>query len=133
VAERFCLGLASVARWIKTPDPKTTRNKPASKIDMDILAQDVKNYPDAYQYERDKRLGISKQGINHALKRLGVTYKKSLRHPEASEEERRIFQQKIEGYEREGRVIVYLDENGFAHDMPRTRMAMRQWVSAPMA
>ncbi|SFN18578.1 transposase [Nitrosomonas communis] len=35
-------------------------------------------------------------------------------------EERRIFQQKIEGYEREGRVIVYLDESGFAHDMPRT-------------
>jgi putative transposase len=35
-------------------------------------------------------------------------------------EERRIFQRKIEGYEREGRVIVYLDESGFAHDMPRT-------------
>ncbi|SFI79179.1 IS630 transposase-related protein, partial [Nitrosomonas sp. Nm34] len=43
---------------------------------MEILAQDVKNYPDAYQYERAKRLGVSKQGINHALKRLSVTYKK---------------------------------------------------------
>ncbi|WP_218151925.1 transposase [Nitrosomonas communis] len=43
-----------------------------------------------------------------------------MRHPKASEEDRCIFQQKIEGYEREGRVIVYLDESGFAHDMPRT-------------
>jgi hypothetical protein len=31
-------------RWIKTPDPKTTRNKPATKIDMERLAQDIKNY-----------------------------------------------------------------------------------------
>ena len=42
------------------------------------------------------------------------------RRLEASEQERRIFLKKIEGYEREGRVIVYLDESGFAHDMPRT-------------
>ncbi|UVS63043.1 MULTISPECIES: IS630 transposase-related protein [Nitrosomonas] len=52
VAQRFCVGVASVTRWIKTPDPKTTRNKPATKINLEILAQDVKNYPDAYQYER---------------------------------------------------------------------------------
>ena len=52
VARRFCVGVASVTRWIKTPDPKTTRNKPATKIDMEILAQDVKDHPYAYQYER---------------------------------------------------------------------------------
>ena len=74
-AKRLCAGIASVARWIKTPDPKTIRNKPSTKIDMEVLAQD---------------------------------YKKTLRHPRASEEERHIFQEKIEGYEREGRVIVYL-------------------------
>lgn len=49
-----------------------------------------------------------------------MTYKKSLRHPKASEAERRIFLQEIEGYEREDRVIVCLDESGFAHDMPHT-------------
>ncbi len=87
---------------------------------MEILAQDVKDHPDAYQCERAKRLGVSTQGINHALRRLGVTYKKTLRHPRASAEERHIFQEKIAGYERAGRVIVYLDESGFAHDMPRT-------------
>ena len=83
VAKRFGVGVASVTRWIKTPDPKTTRNKPATKINMDMLAQDVKNYPDAYQYERAKRLGVSKQGINHALKRLGVTYKKKPASPQS--------------------------------------------------
>ncbi|SFM85569.1 transposase [Nitrosomonas communis] len=59
VAKRFCVGVASVTRWIKTPDPKTTRNKPATKIDMEILAQDIKNYADAYQHERTKGLGVS--------------------------------------------------------------------------
>ena len=52
VAKRFCIGYSRVTRWIKTPDPKTIRNKPATKINMERLAQDVKDYPDAYQYER---------------------------------------------------------------------------------
>lgn len=76
VATRFCVGVASVTRWIKTPHPQLTRNKPATKIDMNALAQDVIDYPDAYQYERAKRLGVSVQGINYALRRLGVSYKK---------------------------------------------------------
>ncbi len=45
--------------------------------------------------------------------------KKTLRHPRASEEEQRIFQEKIEGHEHEGRVIVDIEESGFAHDRPR--------------
>jgi transposase len=77
VAKRFCVGVASVTRWIKTPDPKTTRNKPATKIDMTMLEADVRMHPDSYQAERAKRLGVSTQGINHALKRLGVSYKKN--------------------------------------------------------
>ncbi|SFM19287.1 transposase [Nitrosomonas communis] len=121
-------------RWIKTPGPKTTRNKPATKIDMEILAQDVKNYPDAYQYERAKRLGVSTQDINHALKRLGVAYKKSLRHPKASEEERRIFQQKIEGYEKAAlSFISFTLMKAALLTTCHARMAMRQWVNAPMA
>ena len=83
VAKRFCVGVASVTRWIKTPDPKTTRNKPATRINMERLAQDVKNYLDAYQYERAKRLGVNTQGINHALKRLSVTYKKKPVSPQS--------------------------------------------------
>lgn len=77
VAARFCVGVASVVRWIKHPDPKRTRNKPATKIDMEGLARDVLEHPDAYQYERAQRMGVSVQGINYALRRLGVSYKKN--------------------------------------------------------
>lgn len=41
------------------PDLTATRNMPATKIDMEMLTQDVKNYPVAYQYEPDKQLGVS--------------------------------------------------------------------------
>ena len=41
-------------------------------------------------------------------------------HPKASVAARHVFQQKIAAYEAEARTIVYIDESGFAHDMPRT-------------
>ena len=82
VAARFCVGVASVTRWIKNPEPKTTRNKPATRIDMAALAQDVLDYPDAYQYERAKRLGVSEKGIGHALRRMGLSYKKNTASPQ---------------------------------------------------
>ncbi|WP_074668087.1 hypothetical protein [Nitrosomonas communis] len=66
------------------------------------------------------------------MKRLSVTYKKSLRHPKASEEERRIFQQKIEGYEREAASSFTLMKAAL-RTIYYARMAMRQWVNAPMA
>ena len=43
-----------------------------------------------------------------------------MQHPKADEDARRIFCQKIKQYEQDNRPIVYLDESGFAHDMPRT-------------
>ena len=76
VAARFCVGVASVVRWLKDPEPKTSRDKPATKIDMAALARDVLAYPDAYQYERAHRLGVSEKGIGHALRRMGISYKK---------------------------------------------------------
>ena len=82
VANRFCVGIASVTRWIKNPDPKLTRNKPATKIDMVALAKDIKDYPDAYQYERARRLGVSEKGVGHALRRMGVSYKKNTASPQ---------------------------------------------------
>ena len=77
VATRFNVGIASVTRWIKNPTPQLTRNKPATKIDMDALAKDVVDHPDAYQYERAKRLGVSEKGVGHALRRMGLSYKKN--------------------------------------------------------
>ena len=81
VAKRFHIGLATVMRWTKKPAPQTTRNKPATKINMEGLKQDIETYPDAYTYERAQRLGVSKTGVWHAMKRLGITYKKKPQAP----------------------------------------------------
>ena len=43
-----------------------------------------------------------------------------MRHPKASEEKRQSFQQKVNTYQQQTKPIIYIDESGFAHDMPRT-------------
>lgn len=89
VAKRFGIGFASVVRWSKNIEPKLKRDKPPTKIDMEALEKDVEDYPDAYQRERAERLGVSKNCIYCALKRLGVTYKKSPKTPKS--ERRRTY------------------------------------------
>ena len=80
-AARFKIGKASLVRWHRTLEPRKTRNKPATKIDMEALKQDIKTYPDSYYYERAQRLGVSKTGIYCAMKRLKVSYKKKPKNP----------------------------------------------------
>jgi transposase len=77
-ALRFGVGKASVMRWLVELKPKKNRNKPATKINMALLQEDVANYPDSYQYERAQRLGVSASGIRLALLRLKVSYKKNM-------------------------------------------------------
>ena len=76
IAKRFGVGRASVVRWSKRIQAQHTRQKAATKIDMEALKRDVEVYPDAYQYERAQRLGVSQRGIGYALKRLGISRKK---------------------------------------------------------
>lgn len=76
-AEHFKIGYASIVRWVHKPEPTKTRNKPPVKIPEAALLKDVEEYPDAYHYERAKRLGVSASGICYALKRLGITCKKN--------------------------------------------------------
>lgn len=83
VAKRFDVGLNSVMRWSKNVEAKTTRNKPSTRVDMEALKRDIEQHPDAYQYERAARLGVSRNGIWHALKRLKVSYKKKPTTPES--------------------------------------------------
>lgn len=78
VAERVEVGKASVFRWSKNVEVRRTRQKPATKIDMEKLKPDVEKYPDAYQYERAQRLGVGPRGVGYALKRLGINRKKNL-------------------------------------------------------
>ncbi len=70
---------------------------------------------------RAARFGISQRGIGQALRRLGVTYKKTLSSPKASKDGRRFFRARIKAHEAEGWPIVSIDESGFANDMPRTQ------------
>ena len=118
VAARFDVGSASVVRWIKHVErkPQGARRR---KIDLEALRQDVLTYPDAYQHERAQRFGVAQNAIFVALRKLTVTYKKTFRHPKADEDERRIFRDKMAAYGVQHRTIVYIDESGFAHDMPR--------------
>jgi transposase len=51
VAIRFDVGSASVSRWKINPNPKLTRNKPATKINMDALKIDVEKHPDSFLSE----------------------------------------------------------------------------------
>ena len=76
-AEYFKIGTASVIRWVHKQEPTRTRNKPPIKIKDDQLLEDVKKYPDSFQYERAKRLEVSQSGIFSALKRLKISYKKN--------------------------------------------------------
>lgn len=85
-AKRFDIGVANFSRWKKELEPKRTRNKPASKIDMEALKRDVESYPDAYNHERGKRFNVTEGAIRKALKRLGISYKKNA---ETSQSQRR--------------------------------------------
>ena len=77
-AERFGVGRTSVVGWSKQIEAKNTRHQPATKIDMEKLKADVEKYPDAYQSERAERFGVSQTGICAALKRLGISRKKTV-------------------------------------------------------
>jgi transposase len=76
-AKRFAIAKASIQNWIKNIEPCSKRNKPATKINMEELKKDLVVYPDAYLYERAKRLNVSKNCVFFAIRRLGVSYKKN--------------------------------------------------------
>jgi transposase len=76
VALRFGIGKQTVYNWTKRIDEKKKRIKSCKKLDMEALKLDIQLHPDAYQSERAQRFGVTQMGIWHALKRLGVSYKK---------------------------------------------------------
>ena len=58
---RFGISVRTLFRWKNRLEPKTTRNKAATKIDMAALEKHVEDYPDAYQYERALGIGSKPQ------------------------------------------------------------------------
>jgi transposase len=119
VSRRFGISVRTLVRWKKQLEPKLTRNKPATKIDMEALKKHVEDYPDAYQYERTAVFGVSPNGILYALRRLKISHKKTLFQPKADEDLRERFKVELFQYEMiDKRPIVYLDESGFSVDAP---------------
>jgi len=82
-AKRFAIGKATIVRWMKGIETKKRRQKSTSTVNMEALKKDIEQYPDGYQYERAQRLGCGRGGIYHALKRLGITYKKNTQTSES--------------------------------------------------
>ncbi|MGB4945951.1 MAG: IS630 transposase-related protein [Candidatus Competibacter denitrificans] len=112
-AERFAVGSASVTRWLKRVERKPSGAR-RGKLDIAALEQDLREYPDAYPYERAARLGVRQSTICYALKKkLRVSYKKTQYHPRADAAARDAFQARQAAYEAAGRPLVWIDESGF--------------------
>ncbi|WP_269748292.1 IS630 transposase-related protein [Alteromonas mediterranea] len=67
------------------------RDKPASKVNMDLFKKDIEEFPDDYQWERAKRLNAMQPAIHYALKCLNISYKKTLKHPKACADKQMAF------------------------------------------
>ena len=76
-AARFGISERVIYEWKHKPAPKKTRNKPATKINMETLKKDIEDRPDDYHYERAARFNVSTSAICYAVKRLGIRYKKN--------------------------------------------------------
>ena len=48
LSKRFNIGINSIVRWSKNLHAKKNRNKLATKIDKEVLKEDIRKYPDAY-------------------------------------------------------------------------------------
>ncbi|MGG2142792.1 IS630 transposase-related protein [Symbiopectobacterium sp. RP] len=66
--------------------------------------------PDAYQKERAERFGVCQKAIWQALKKLGLTYKKTLPHPKADESARQAFQQKNNSMKKKVNLLFLREE-----------------------
>ncbi|MET1255248.1 IS630 transposase-related protein [Aliikangiella maris] len=76
-SEHFSIGIRTLFRWVNKIEPCTTRKKPATKVDTEILLNDLELFPDDYQWERALRLGVTQPAIHYALKRLKISFKKN--------------------------------------------------------
>ncbi len=77
IERKYLVSIRTLSRWKKEIMPKSKRNKPWKTINKEALIEDIKRYPDSYGYERAERLRASRTGIQDAMKRLSVTYKKN--------------------------------------------------------
>ena len=76
VGSRFGISGRTVWNWRNKGIAKKIRVYKPRKLDLDALRLDLEKYPDAYNYERGKRLGVSANCVMYGLRRLGISRKK---------------------------------------------------------
>ncbi len=79
-ASRFQVGIASVYRWLKAEDGLAYRRpgpRGPRRIDGEALRAQVKAHPDWTLQQRARALGVSRNGVWCALRRLGIRRKKN--------------------------------------------------------
>ena len=69
-SERFDISIRSLFRWQRQLELRIKRNKPATKIDMETLQNNVNEFPDAYLHERAELFNVTPSAIYYALIRL---------------------------------------------------------------
>ena len=79
--EAFRISGRAIDAWLKKYlETGSLKDKPLErkhrKIDPELLHKDVRDNPDAFNWERAQRFGCTAEAIRKALKRLGVTRKK---------------------------------------------------------
>lgn len=94
LAEKYGLSSRTIQNWERGKFPTGKRNKPNIILDIELLIEDVKQYPDAYQYERAERLKVSQRCISYNLKKLGITYNKNSKTSESRRREAVIVSKK---------------------------------------
>ena len=94
LADKFSISTRTIQNWLQGKLPKGKRNKPNLKLNKDLLIEDVKSYPDSYQYERAERLGVSEACVWSNLKKLGITYKKNSKTSKSRRREAIIISKK---------------------------------------
>ena len=93
-SERFDVSMRTLFRWSKCLEGCTERKPHKTKIDMDALALDVQKYPDAFNYERAKRLNVGVSTVFDALKRLGISRKKNSKSSKSKRRRAKKIQRK---------------------------------------
>jgi hypothetical protein len=98
---------------------------------MEMLAQD-QELSGRISVRARQTAGSQHPGINHALERLGVTYKKACVTPKPAKKSSIFFGKKLKAMSAKAALSFTLMKAVLGTTY-RARMAMRQWVSAPMA
>ena len=74
MASRFAIASRTIVNWKRKLEPVLKRKRKPFKLNEEAFLKDVKDYPDAYGYERGARLKVSTSCIRYHLKRLKISY-----------------------------------------------------------